>query len=98
MQLTFDPSVVSYADILKVFWKKHDPTTKDRQGNDRGSQYRSAIFYHSEEQRKVAEESKAAEQERLGKTVVTEVVEAGTFWPAEEYHQRYLEKVGLCGN
>lgn len=75
---------------------EHDPTTKDRQGGDIGSQYRSALFYHSDAQKQLAEAGVASETARLGKTVVTEVVPAGKWWPAEEYHQKYLEKGGQC--
>ena len=94
VQIVFDPKKVSYEDILLFFFKFHDPTTLNQQGNDRGSSYRSAIFYHDEEQRKIAEKVK----ERVDKSgawkrpVVTEIVPASTFWTAEEYHQDYLEK------
>jgi peptide-methionine (S)-S-oxide reductase len=84
-----------------VFWNKHDPTTKNRQGPDIGEQYRSIIFYHNEEQKKLAEESKT-KLDSSGKyrnPVVTEIIPAGTFYPAEDYHQQYLEKRGrkFCG-
>lgn len=94
VEITFDPKKTSYEDILVFFFKLHDPTTLNRQGNDTGSSYRSAIFYHSEEQRKIAERVKA----RVDKSgawkrpVVTEIVAASTFWTAEEYHQDYLQK------
>lgn len=94
VRLVFDPSVVSYAEVLDYFFRLHDPTTRNRQHNDVGTQYRSAIFYTSEAQRKVAERVKA-EVDASGvfdRPVVTEIVEAGPFWSAEEYHQDYLKK------
>ncbi len=96
VEVTFDPGVVSYEQLVDAFWKLHDPTTLNRQGPDRGSQYRSAIFYHSEQQREIAEHSKT-ELERSGRfhrPIVTQIVPAATFYPAEPYHQRYLEKRG----
>lgn len=97
VEVTYDPSQVSYKDLLKVFWENHDSTTKNRQGPDIGAQYRSAIFYHDSEQKKFAEESKAELQAsgRFSKPVVTEITEATTFYPAEDYHQKYLRKRGL---
>ncbi len=94
VQVTFDPARVSYEEVLRYFFRLHDPTTVNRQHNDVGSQYRSAIFYHSEEQRRIAEKVKE-EVDRSGKwsrPVVTEIVPASTFWKAEEYHQDYLIK------
>ncbi len=95
VRVVFDPKKLSYADLLeKWFFRMHDPTTKNRQGNDVGTQYRSAIFVTSPEQRKTAESVKAR-VEKSGKwksPIVTEIVEAGTFTRAEEYHQKYLEK------
>jgi len=95
VQVEYDPSVVTYDQLLDVFWSIHDPTTINRQGPDFGSQYRSAIFYHSKEQADMAFTSKNRLQ-RGGKfgprRIVTEIVEAGEFCPAEEYHQRYHEK------
>lgn len=94
VKITFDPSRVSYEEILGYFFRLHDPTTRNRQGNDIGSQYRSAIFYLDEEQRRVAERVKA-EVDASGRwpaPVVTEIVAAATFWDAEEYHQDYLVK------
>ena len=82
--------------MYSFFSLEHDPTTKDRQGGDVGSQYRSAIFYHDDNQKQLAEAGVAAETKRLGKQVVTEVVPAGKWWKAEDYHQRYLEKGGQC--
>jgi peptide methionine sulfoxide reductase msrA/msrB len=94
VQIVFDPKVISYETILRYFFRLHDPTTANRQGNDVGSQYRSAIFYHDEEQRTIAERVKA-EVDRSGKwpaKVVTQIVPASTFYPAEDYHQDYLQK------
>ncbi|MBI1358265.1 MAG: peptide-methionine (S)-S-oxide reductase MsrA [Acidobacteria bacterium] len=99
VEVTFDPTRVSYTELLDAFWRMHDPTTLNRQGPDFGTQYRSGIFYHSEEQRRLAEESKAALQAGFGKPIVTEINEAGPFWRAEEYHQQYFDKRGMysCG-
>jgi peptide-methionine (S)-S-oxide reductase len=104
VEVEYDPAEVSYEELLETFWSVHDPTTLNRQGFDIGSQYRSAIFFHSEEQRVAAERSRDAAQERLAangrgllgrrREIVTEIVPAATFWPAEDYHQRYLEKRG----
>ncbi len=95
VRISFDPALVSYDQLLSVFWKKHDPTTLNRQGNDRGTQYRSGIYTHSDQQAKIAEESKSAQQKKLGSTkIVTEIQPAGTWYPAETYHQQYLEKDG----
>lgn len=101
VEVTFDPQAVSYGELLDVFWDLHDPTTVDRQGPDVGSQYRSAVFYHGEEQKRLAEESKKA-LEASGvhaRPVVTEITAATEFYQAEEYHQKYLMKRGLayCG-
>ena len=96
VQLLFDDTRVSYAELLDAFFALHNPTTLDRQGPDFGNQYRSAVFWHDAEQRQEAEK-KIAELNASGKwpdPVVTEVAEAGKFWRAEEYHQRYLEKNG----
>ena len=90
--IEFDPSVISYEELLNSFWEKHDPTTLNRQGPDVGSQYRSAIFYFDEEQRNLAQESLNKLQQKLEKKIVTEITEADTFWKAEEYHQKYFEK------
>lgn len=95
LEVTFDPSVISYHEILEVFWDNHNPTTLNRQGPDVGAQYRSAIFYHSPEQEGEARASKDAAQSRFSKPIVTEIVPAAEFWRAEEYHQQYLEKRGL---
>lgn len=85
VQIEFNPSKVSYNELLAIFWKIHDPTQLNRQGVDIGNQYRSVIFYHNEEQRKLAEKTKP-------KNSVTKIVPAGKFWKAEEYHQKYLQK------
>jgi peptide-methionine (S)-S-oxide reductase len=94
VRVVFDPAKVSYGDLLKVFWESHDPTQGMRQGNDVGSQYRSAIFYHSDEQRVVAEESRASYQKRLAEAgygeITTEIVPAPEFYFGEGYHQQYL--------
>jgi peptide-methionine (S)-S-oxide reductase len=98
VQLEYDPSVVSYEELLDTFWKIHDPTRVNQQGPDVGTQYRSAIFVHSPEQEAVATASRAAVQERTRKPIATEITPASTFTRAEEYHQRYLDKdrrVGL---
>lgn len=94
VEVTFDPKAVSYDDLLRTLWEIHDPTTLNRQGPDTGTQYRSAIFVHSPEQRESAERSKVEEQKRYSRPVVTQIVDAPVFYPAEEYHQRYLEKNG----
>lgn len=94
VEVTFDPTRITYEELLGYFFRMHDPTTRNRQGNDIGTSYRSAIFYHSEAQRRVAEDVKAR-VDTSGKwpaPVVTEIVPAGEFWPAEEYHQKYLQK------
>ncbi len=92
VQLTFDPEVTSFAEILDVFFTIHDPTTRDRQGNDSGPQYRSAIFYHSEQQRATAEQTiRNLEAARVWRSpMVTEVQPAAEFYPAEDYHQEYF--------
>jgi peptide-methionine (S)-S-oxide reductase len=94
VQLEFDPKVVAYKDLLKAFWSVHDPTQKNRQGLDVGTQYRSAIFYHTEQQKKTAEQSLKDEQKKRKQPIATEIVAAGTFWKAEDYHQHYLMKRG----
>jgi peptide-methionine (S)-S-oxide reductase len=92
VEIVFDPAKVSYSKLLDIFWRNIDPLVKDRQFCDVGSQYRTAIFFHGEAQRKEAEASKAAVEKAKGWKVQTQVVPAGTFWPAEEYHQEYHEK------
>jgi peptide-methionine (S)-S-oxide reductase len=98
VEITYDPARVPYDDLLNVFWTHHDPTTLNRQGPDRGTQYRSAIFYHDESQRIAAEASKERwnRSGRFRGPIVTEITPASTFYRAEEYHQRYLEKHGLA--
>jgi peptide-methionine (S)-S-oxide reductase len=96
VEVTFDPSKVSYDTLLDLFWSNHDPTTRNRQGPDVGSQYRSVIFYHSPEQ-KAAAEAKLAELEKSGRfrrPIVTQIEPAPAFYRAEEYHQQYLAKHG----
>jgi len=97
IQVEFDSSEVTYEELLNVFWANHDPTTKNRQGPDIGSQYRSVIYFHSLEQEAAARASKDKldASGRYQKPVVTEISPATTFFPAEEYHQRYLEKRGM---
>jgi peptide-methionine (S)-S-oxide reductase len=94
VEVVFDPSIVTYEQLLDTFWVIHDPTTPDRQGPDVGSQYRSAIFYHSPEQKDAALASKAKldKSGKLKRPVVTEIVPAAAFWHAEEYHQQYFRK------
>jgi peptide-methionine (S)-S-oxide reductase len=103
VQVTYDPAKVSFDELLRVFWENHDPTQGDRQGNDVGTQYRSAIFTTTPEQRRAAEASRGAYQRQLSAAghgrITTEIADAPEFWPAEESHQRYLEKNpgGYCG-
>jgi len=94
VEVTFDPSEVSYDDLADTFFRLHDPTQVNRQGPDVGTQYRSAIFTHSPEQERLAREAAARAAERLGRPVATQIAPAETFWPAEEYHQQYLVKNG----
>lgn len=96
VQITYDPQQVSYETLLDAFWKIHDPTTPNRQGPDVGSQYRSAIFTHDAEQQRVAQESRAREQNNRKAPIVTEITPAAEFYPAEDYHQRYFEKNGVA--
>jgi peptide-methionine (S)-S-oxide reductase len=95
--VVFDPEQITYADLLKVFWEVHDPTTPNRQGNDIGTQYRSAIYTTSDEQAKIADESRAIYQGALDREgvgpITTEIAPAGEFYYAEDYHQQYLHKV-----
>jgi len=96
VQVTFDPSKVTYEQLLDIFWKIHDPTQVNRQGPDFGTQYRTAIFYRSPEQEAAARKSKQALEAsgKLRRPIATEITPAGPFWRAEEYHQRYLERRG----
>ena len=97
VQVEYDPSRLTYDDLLTVFWENHDPTTLNRQGPDVGTQYRSAIFYHDDEQKEAAIKSRE-ERDRSGRyrrPIVTEITPATEFYMAEDYHQQYLEKRGL---
>jgi peptide-methionine (S)-S-oxide reductase len=91
-QIKFDPSVLTYTDLLRVFFAVHDPTTLNRQGNDIGTSYRSAIFYHSDEQKRIAEEiiAEVTNEGVYDNPIVTEVTALDKFWPAEDYHQEYF--------
>lgn len=93
-QITYDPDVISFEELLEVFWKTHDPTTLNRQGADVGSQYRSAVFYHNEEQRQLAEEykQKLNASGAFNDPIVTEIVPIQKFYPAEDYHQNYFNQ------
>jgi len=98
VQVEYDPSLISYERLLAMFWDNHDPTTLNRQGPDRGTQYRSAIFYHTPEQQAAAQKSKE-QLEASGKwnrPIVAEITPATEFYPAEDYHQQYLEKRGMA--
>ena len=97
VEVTYDPDIVTFEQLLEVFWNNHNPTTLNRQGPDRGTQYRSAVFFHTPEQEQIATASKEAldKSEKFKDPVVTEISPATTFWRAEEYHQRYFEKQGI---
>ena len=99
IQITFDPAVISYSGLLEVFWETHDPTTLNRQGADVGTQYRSVVFYHSPQQKELAEKYKAELNKGnvFGKPVVTEITALEKFWPAEKYHQDYYENNSTQG-
>ena len=96
VEVVFDPAVVTYEQLLDRFWAMHDPTTLNRQGPDHGSQYRSAIFFHSPAQESAAAvaKEKLEEARRFPRPIVTQIAPAATFWPAEEYHQKYFQKQG----
>ena len=94
IQIIYDPEKITYEELLETFWMMHDPTQKNRQGPDIGTQYRSAIFYHNEEQKKLAEKSKIRKEKDLGMKIQTDIMPAKEFYPAEEYHQKYLKKQG----
>ena len=98
VRVVYDPERVSYEELLDVFWSEHNPTTKNRQGWDIGTQYRSAIFFHDDEQKAIATASrdKLEASGKYRKPIVTEITQASKFYPAEDYHQRYLEKRGLA--
>lgn len=92
-QIIFDPKRITYAQLIDFFYRIHDPTTKDQQGNDRGAQYRSGIYYRNPEQKKIAEEITAkANAQWYNNEITTEIIEASQWWDAEEYHQLYLDK------
>jgi len=101
VQVVYDESVLDYSELLNLFWQLHDPTTLNRQGPDTGTQYRSAIFCHNPEQKAIAEQSKQTliDEGAFRAPIVTQITTAGTFWKAEDYHQKYLEKRGMgsCG-
>ncbi len=99
VRVEYDPNRLSYYGLLKLFWEVHDPTTRNRQGPDIGSQYRSVIFYYDEKQQAAAESSRASLEKEgyYQRPIVTEITPAGVFWRAEEYHQRYLERRNLRG-
>ena len=92
VEVTYDPEKVTYDELLNAFWNMHDPTTLNRQGPDHGPQYRSAIFFHDAEQEAAARKSAAVAQRYFDKPIVTEIVAAPHFWPAEDYHQHYFDK------
>ncbi len=92
VQITYDEEKITFRELLDVFWKIHDPTQKNRQGPDVGTQYRSAIFYHNKEQKKIAEESKNNQQQKHDKKISTEINPIKEFYLAEDYHQKYFEK------
>jgi peptide-methionine (S)-S-oxide reductase len=94
VEVWFDPAQVSYAQLLQTFWRIHNPTTRNRQGFDFGRQYRSAIFYHDAGQQEAAIASRDAQQQSLKRQIATQITPASAFYPAEEYHQHYLEKHG----
>jgi methionine-S-sulfoxide reductase len=95
VQVSFDPSIISYEEILEMFWTAHDPTTLNRQGNDRGPQYRSVIFYHNEKQKEIAEQSiREVASDLYDDPIVTQVVPFEEFYEAEAYHQNYYNKTG----
>ncbi len=97
VQVEYDPSQVSYEDLLEIFWENHDPTSLNRQGPDIGTQYRSAVFVHDEEQEKLAKTSKQKLEKsgKFKKPIVTEIKPISSFYKAEDYHQKYFEKMGM---
>ena len=97
VEIEYDPDQISYEELLNVFWNNHNPTTLNRQGPDIGIQYRSTIFYHDDEQKKMAEKSKEAieKSRKFENPIVTEIVPSPTFYKAEEYHQKYFQKNGF---
>jgi peptide-methionine (S)-S-oxide reductase len=95
IEIVYDPAKVSYETLLDIFWRAHDPTTLNRQGPDVGTQYRSAIFYYTLEQKTAAEKVKTESQKKWKKPIVTQIAEGGVFYPAEDYHQDYFSKQGI---
>lgn len=97
VEVTYDPTQVSYSQLLDAFWNMHDPTQVNRQGPDFGTQYRTVIFYHTPEQERLAKEAKEKLEQsgKYHKPIATEILPAPTFWPAEEYHQQYLARRGM---
>lgn len=100
LHLTYDSDKVNYADLCRFFFRMHDPTTPNRQGNDRGTQYRSVIFYHDQDQREIAEQVKKDVASKFSNPICTEITEFSTFVTAEDYHQKYLEAnpTGYCNH
>lgn len=95
IQIKYDPKEISYRELLELFWSIHNPTTKNRQGPDIGTQYRSSIFYHTADQEKIAKEVKQElDNSKFQNKIVTEIVPASIFYPAEDYHQKYYQKIG----
>jgi len=92
VQIIYNPKIITYEQLLETFWMMHDPTQKNRQGPDIGTQYRSAIFYHYQEQKQIAEQSKKQKENDLGVKIQTEIMPVKEFYSAEEYHQKYLKK------
>ena len=96
VEVVFDPTIIGFGELVETFFSIHDPTTVNRQGPDVGTQYRSAIFYHSDDQRRIAENirDRLADEDAFGRQIVTAIVPAGRFWEAESYHQKYFAKHG----
>ena len=94
VQIIYNPKIMTYEQLLETLWMIHNPTQKNRQGPDIGTQYRSAIFYHNQEQKQIAEQSKKQKEKDIGIKIQTEIIPAKEFYPAEEYHQKYLKKQG----
>ncbi len=95
VEVTFNPNIISYETLLNHFWKCHNPTQRNRQGADFGTQYRSAVFYYDDEQKQLARKSKETAQSQFSSPIVTEITQFTNFYHAEEYHQRYFEKKGI---
>jgi peptide-methionine (S)-S-oxide reductase len=95
VQIIYNSKIITYEQLLETFWMIHDPTQKNRQGPDIGTQYRSAIFYYNQDQKQIAEKLKKQKEKDLGINIQTEITPAKKFYPAEEYHQKYLKKQGL---